>query len=284
MKICRYNDNALGVVRGDELIDVSEALDVLPELRWPLPPGDPLYRVFDNLKAVIGPLTKWGFVQRHESVNILSPVASPSKVIAAPVNYRDHVAEAQADEGINFGTEIKTIAEYGLFLKNPVPVGPGEGCALHFTDRRNDHELELAMVIGREGKNISREAALDHVAGYTMGLDMTVRGTEDRSLRKSIDGYTILGPWLVSADELADPDDLDFTIRVNDELRQQSNTKYQIYDCRALIEYASRFYTLYPGDVIMTGTPKGVGPVQPGDIMHCEFQGIGKMSVPVRAA
>ena len=282
MKLCRYNDNKLGVVDGQELIDVSEALEAIPQTGWPRPPGDAFIANLDNVKLLVGTLRKWGFVQRHGSVKILGPVANPTKVIGAPVNYKKHLEEAQADEGIHFGQQIKTIDEYGLFLKQNVLVGPSEGVALHFTDRRNDHEIELAMVIGREAKNISRDDALDYVAGYSIGLDMTVRGPEDRSMRKGIDGYSVLGPWLVTADEIPDPDNLDFEIRVNDEIRQKANTSDLIFDCRRLIEYASSFYTLYPGDVIMTGTPEGVGPVEPGDVMHCAFERIGAMDVVLR--
>ncbi len=284
MKLCRYNDNKLGVVEAEQLIDVSEALEAVPETRWPRANGDGFIAALDNVRVLVGTLRKWGFVQRHASVDILSPVVHPTKLIGAPANYAKHVAEAAADEGIHFGGEVKTIAEYGLFLKSPVLVGPSEGVALHFTDRRNDHEVELAMVIGREAKNVAREDALDYVAGYAIGLDMTVRGPEDRSMRKAADTYSVLGPWLVTADEIPDPDNLAMSISVNGETRQESNTSYQIFDCRQLIEYASRFYTLYPGDVIMTGTPEGVGPVAPGDVMHCEIERIGAMDVTVREA
>jgi 2-keto-4-pentenoate hydratase/2-oxohepta-3-ene-1,7-dioic acid hydratase in catechol pathway len=94
----------------------------------------------------------------------------------------------------------------------------------------------------------------------------------------------VLGPWLVTADEVGDPDNLDFSIHVGDELRQKSNTSMLIFDIPKLVEYGSSFYTLYPGDVIMTGTPEGVGPVQPGDVMHCWAEKIGSMDVAVRAA
>lgn len=103
-------------------------------------------------------------------------------------------------------------------------------------------------------------------------------------MRKAVDSYSVLGPWMVTADEIPDPDDLDFSLSVNGEERQRSNTRNLIFDCRRLIEYASRFYTLYPGDVIMTGTPKGAGPVKPGDVMSCEIENIGAMEVAVRAA
>ncbi len=103
-------------------------------------------------------------------------------------------------------------------------------------------------------------------------------------MRKACDGYSVLGPWLVTADEIDDPDTLELSISVNGEERQRSTTADQIFDCRRLIEYATTFHTLYPGDVIMTGTPEGVGPVQPGDVMHCEIERIGAMDVTVRAA
>ena len=113
---------------------------------------------------------------------------------------------------------------------------------------------------------------------------MTVRGSEDRSFRKSIDSYAVLGPWLVTADEIDEPGNLDFELSVNGETRQKSNTSQLIYDIPRLIEYAASFYTLHPGDIIMTGTPAGVGPVADGDVMVVEFERIGRMEVGVRAA
>jgi 2,4-didehydro-3-deoxy-L-rhamnonate hydrolase len=282
MKICRFNDDRLGVVDGETVIDVTGALDVIPATGWPAPVGDALIANLDAVCAKASGLVSSG--ERHElgSVVLKSPVANPNKVIGAPVNYYAHQDEAIADEGVSFGREIKTIDHYGLFLKSPVLVGAGEGVDLHFTDRRNDHEVEMSLIIGKTAKNVSYEDALDYVAAYSIGLDMTVRGTEERSLRKAIDSYSVLGPWLVTADEIADPDKLDFSIHVGDEERQNSNTDKLIFDCRKLIEYGSQFYTLYPGDVIMTGTPEGVGPVVPGDVMHCYCEGIGRMDVDVR--
>ena len=284
MKICRFDDDRLGLVDGDEVIDVTGALDVIPPATWPAPPGDALVSHLSAVCLEAGEFASAGTRHKLADVTLKSPVANPNKVIGAPVNYYAHQQEAIEDKEINFDREIKTIDHYGLFLKNPVLVGAGEGVALHFTDRRNDHEVELAMIVGKEAKNVSYDDALDYVAAYSIGLDMTVRGTEERSLRKAIDTYSVLGPWLVTADEIADPDKLDFSIHVGDEERQASNTDKLIFDCRRLIEYASSFYTLYPGDVIMTGTPEGVGPVVPGDVMHCYCEGIGRMDVAVRAA
>src|SRR5262249_2187187 len=141
--------------------------------------------------------------------------------------------------------------------------GPSEGIVLRKLDRRNDHEVELSVIIGKRANNVSSAEALRYVAGYAIGLDLTIRGPEDRSMRKSADSYAVLGPWLVTADEIPDPGDLNLKISVNGEERQNSSTKYMILGVPELIEFASSFYTLNPGDVIMTGTPEGVSPIQP---------------------
>jgi 2,4-didehydro-3-deoxy-L-rhamnonate hydrolase len=283
MRICRYNDDKLGLIKGDQLIDVTIALDDIPKTGWPRPHGDAMVANLEAIRGGIEQNRKMGYVQGVNNVVLKSPVANPTKIIAAPANYAKHVAEAQDDAGINFGRDIKTINEYGLFLKaNSALIGPGEGITLGHTDRRNDHEIELALIIGETAKNVSYDDALDIVAGYAIGLDNTVRGVEDRSLRKSLDSYAVLGPWMTTSDEIDDPDDLDFRLTVNGEIRQESNTRNLIFDCRKLIEYASRFYTLYPGDILMTGTPEGVGPIEPGDRLVCQMDIIGKMEVVVR--
>ena len=139
------------------------------------------------------------------------------------------------------------------------------------------------MVIGKPARNVSAADALNHVTGYCIGLDITIRGPEERSFRKSPDTYTVLGPWLVTADELNDPSQLAFTIAVNGEVRQDANTDDLVLGVRELIELASSFYTLHPGDVILTGTPQGVGPVRPGDVLLAKMDRIGEMRVNVEA-
>jgi len=178
-----------------------------------------------------------------------------------------------------------TIHSAGVFLKaSSSLVGPGEGIAVRKPDRRTDHEVELAFVIGRRASNVSRVDALQYVAGYAIGLDITIRGSEDRSLRKSPDSYSVLGPWLVTADEIPDPGTLDLEISVNGQQRQQSNTRYLILGVAELIELASSFYTLEPGDVVFTGTPEGVSPIEPGDRIVATIERVGTMEVAVRAA
>lgn len=283
MKICRFDDNRLGVVRGGRVHDVTEVLSGLPPLAWPVPPGDHFFNHLGSLRPKMEACADQVAGQPVDMVTLLSPVANPGKVIGAPVNYRLHLDESRADAGINFGSDIRTIREYGLFLKaSSSVIGPDRPVVADWPDRRIDHEIELAVVIGRPGFRISEAAALAHVAGYTIGLDMTIRGTEDRSYRKSLDSFTVLGPHLVTADELGDPGDLELELRVGGDLRQKSNTSLLVLGVAGLIAYASKAYTLWPGDVILTGTPEGVGPVRPGDTMHARIARIGAMAVQVR--
>ncbi|MBR0874144.1 fumarylacetoacetate hydrolase family protein [Bradyrhizobium tropiciagri] len=285
MRICRFNQDRLGVVTGDEVVDVSAALAALPQLSWPLAPGDHLIRNFAGLRSAIEQAMATG--QRHalSRVQLLSPIANASKVIAAPVNYALHLAEARADAGVNFGSDIKTIDHYGLFLKSSTSVvGAGDGIVLPDLERRIDHEVEVVAVIGRECADVSEREALDYVFGYCIGLDMSVRGTEDRSWRKSYDSFTVLGPYLVTADEIDDPGNLDLSLDVNGVQRQSSNTRALIFSIPKLIAYASAGYRLYPGDVIMTGTPEGVGPVVDGDLVTSSVTGLGTMQVKVVSA
>ena len=284
MKICRFDKDRLGIVQGDEVLDVTKALEAIPEQRWPIAQGDPLIMNFRRVLAAAKKLAPRAKKKPLAKVKLLSPVANPSKIIAAPINYNDHIAESIKDPGIAHGrTNIqKGIGEWGLFLKaNSSLIGFGEEIRLRWPERRNDHEVELALVIGKRGNKIPKERALEHVCAYSIGLDMTVRGPELQCFRKSIDTYSVLGPWLVTADEIADPNSLDLSITVNGETRQNSNTKYLVYDVQRLIEFGSSMYTLHPGDVIMTGTPAGVSPVQPGDTLHAYVQGVGEADIHI---
>jgi 2-keto-4-pentenoate hydratase/2-oxohepta-3-ene-1,7-dioic acid hydratase in catechol pathway len=282
MRLCRFDHDRLGLVLGSEIADVSAALDILPASRWPLPRGDLLIAHLDAVRGRVAALAATAPRRMLGQVRLDSPVANPSKIIAAPVNYMKHVEEARADAGIHFGADIKTIDHYGLFLKsNTSLIGPGEAVRLPPLGRRIDHEIELAVIIGREGYRIPEVAALDYVVGYAVALDMVIRGPEDRSWRKSFDTFSVVGPWLTTPDEVKNPGNLDFRIEVNGEIRQASNTKYLIFGLAKLISYASQAYRLYPGDIIMTGTPEGVGPVNPGDVMDCWIEQVGEMRVAV---
>jgi 2-keto-4-pentenoate hydratase/2-oxohepta-3-ene-1,7-dioic acid hydratase in catechol pathway len=282
MKLCRYDDQRVGLVQDGAVLDVTPVLEELGGFGYPLPRFDPFIASLDRLRPKIEFLAKNAKPIPLDRVKLLAPVANPGKIIAAPVNYAKHLQEALADKGIHHGNLVNEIHKAGMFLKATSSlVGPGEGVKLVHTDRRNDHEVELAVVVGRTAKNVNAAAALDCIAGYCIGLDMTIRGPEERSLRKSPDSYCVLGPWLATPDEVGDPGSLQVSITVNGEPRQDASTSDLILGVAELIAWGSSFYTLHPGDVILTGTPQGVGPVKPGDTMHARIERIGSMQVKV---
>jgi 2,4-didehydro-3-deoxy-L-rhamnonate hydrolase len=284
MRLCRFAEDRIGIVSGDQVFDATSAL-AGQSFRYPLPRFEPLIAYLGKLRPEIERAAQTAKPLSIAGVNFLSPIANPGKIVAAPVNYRKHLEEARADAAIHHQKQVEEIQRVGLFLKATSSlVGPSQGVMIRHPDRRTDHEIELAAVIGRPADRVTAERALDYVTGYCIGLDITVRGPEERSLRKSIDSYTVLGPWLVTSDELSDPSALDLVLKVNGEIRQHANTRDLIIGVAELIEFASSFYTLLPGDVLLTGTPAGVGPIQAGDVMSAAIANIGHMDVRVRAA
>lgn len=287
MRICRFNEGRWGIVVGDEVADVTQFISGRFEARYPFPTYDVLIAALPELGADLRRVSEKAARLPIAAVRFEAPVANPGKLVAAPINYRKHLDEVRDQVEIhnNNAAHLKQIREIGLFLKATSSlIGPGRAVRLREPERRTDHEIELAVVIGRVADRVSARAALDYVAGYAIGLDITLRGPEERSLRKSIDTYSVLGPWLVTTDELSDVSGLAFQLSVNDEPRQAANTRDLVVDVPGLIEMASRFYTLHPGDVLFTGTPEGVGPVKPGDTIHAAIEGIGEMEVAVEAA
>jgi 2-keto-4-pentenoate hydratase/2-oxohepta-3-ene-1,7-dioic acid hydratase in catechol pathway len=194
-------------------------------------------------------------------------------VIAYPINYHDH--------GVEMGQSYRANHQ-GFFLKPPSALsGAGEPIVVPRLDRRIDHECELALVIGKEGRNIPRERWQEHVFGYSCLIDVVVRGPEERVARKGFDTFCPVGPWIATADEVGDAAALRGRLWVNDELRQDANTRNLILDLPGMVEVASAVMTLYPGDIIATGTPAGVGPIQPGDRVRIEFERVGEMTLDV---
>lgn len=284
MKLLRFNDDRLGVLLGEQVADVSQALEVLPSHRYPLPRHDVLIAHLDRVRVEIDRLLPHAPRLPLAGLHLLSPVANPGKLVAAPVNYVKHLQEVLGDPSLHHQNRIDQIQRAGLFLKATSSlVGISAGVQLVLPERRTDHEVELAVVIGRTAKNVTAADALQYVAGYSIGLDITIRGPEERSLRKSPDSYSLLGPCLVTADELPQPGALALALSVGGVQRQSSNTSDLILGVAELIEFASRFYTLHPGDVIYTGTPEGVGPIQGGEEIQARIEGIGEIRVQVRA-
>lgn len=273
MRLCRFDGDRIGLVRGTLVHDVSALLADLPAQRWPIPPGDLLIAYLEPLRPAMDKLADRTPGRPLAEVKLGSPVANPTKIVAAAANFPEHLVTLKAQPG-----------ELGTLIKVPsCLVGPSEGVALRFPDRTNVHETELAVVIGRTGSDIPLDRALDHVAGYAIGLDITLRGREFPSICKSIDTYAVLGPWLVTPDEAGDVSALDFSLKVNGEPRQADNTSRFVFDVPRMIAFASTYMTLYPGDIIMMGNPPGAAPLKPGDVMEAVIDRIGSMTVAGRA-
>lgn len=284
MRFCRFRSDTpgavptadgsrLGVVRGDAVHDVTEVLSALPALRWPFPRADQVIANFATLRPRMEALADRSSPLPIDSVRMLSPIANPNKILLGVANYPEHVAATG-----------KQPREHGLFIKAvSALVGPSESVELRMLDRLTVHETELTIIIGREGTDIPRERALDHILGYAVGMDITMRGDETPSYNKSFDSFGVLGPWVVTREEIAEPNNLTIRLWLNGELRQDETTARMVVDVPSLVSFASSGMTLYPGDIIMTGNPRGASRIAPGDRMLAEIEAIGRMEVPVRA-
>jgi len=211
-----------------------------------------------------------------DGVRLATPVRWPNKLIAYPVNYHEH--------GVEMDNSAYRASSRGFFLKSPSSLsGAGEPITLpEPLGREVHHEAELAVVVGKGGRFIPRERALEHVFGYACLLDITIRGTDiERVMRKSYDSFTPIGPWIATADEVGDPGALDIRLWVGDELRQSANTREMVLDIPGQIEMAASAMTLEPGDIIATGTCAGVGPIVAGDTVTIEIERVGRMTVDV---
>lgn len=215
-----------------------------------------------------------GSCYRLEEVQLLAPV-TPTKIACVGRNYAEHAAE--------LGNEVP--AEPLIFLKPPSSVvGPNQPVVHPSISERVDHEGELAVVIGRRCRNVMEADALKYVFGYTVANDVTARDLQKKdgqwARAKGFDTFAPVGPWI---DTAFDPTDRTVRCLVNGEVRQQGTTSLMIYSIARIIAHITRFMTLEPGDLILTGTPSGVGPVRPGDVMTVEVEGLGAISNPVVA-
>jgi 2-keto-4-pentenoate hydratase/2-oxohepta-3-ene-1,7-dioic acid hydratase in catechol pathway len=274
VKIALFNEWKIGVIKEDRLIDIGRVVSWNTEN-----PQQSLVRLmanFDELKPQIEQYLSAAESIPLAEVRLRAPVPNPTKIVAAPVNYYLHQDEMNAQ----FNNAEYTIEKLGFFLKAPSSIiGPGDTIKLPFKDRRTDHEAELAFVVGKRAKDVPASEAHKYIFGYFALMDITVRGKEDRPWRKSFDTFTPIGPWIVTADEIENPNALGFRLWVNEEMRQSANTKDLIYDCYKFFEVASAAMTLEPGDILTTGTPEGVGPIKKGDIVRIQIDGIGEFSV-----
>lgn len=221
------------------------------------------------------------YVAVSPGARMTAPLRSPRKIIALGFNYALHAKEAV----------VAAPEEPIIFMKaGSSVIGPGETIRLPRGMGRMDHEVELAVVIGRKASGVSEKEAWACVAGYTICNDISARDVQTADLEKkhpwfrskSFDTFTPLGPWIVTADELRPPVHVGLECRVNGKLRQKANTRDLIFGIAQIIAWVSRHITLFPGDVISTGTPSGIGPVTGGDVISCMIEGIGELRNPVR--
>jgi len=213
---------------------------------------------------------------------LLAPLARPPRIIALGLNYAAHAAE----------TGKKPPKQPIFFVKaSTAVIGPDDPVVCPKGVGRIDHEVELAVIIGKGGRNITRKKAPRHIAGYTILNDVTARDMQSADmaasrpwfLSKSFDTFAPMGPCITLPDEIAEPAELALSLRVNGETKQESNTRDLIFSISEIIHRLSRHLTLEPGDVIATGTPSGISPIEPGDVMEAEVERIGVLRNPVVA-
>jgi 2-keto-4-pentenoate hydratase/2-oxohepta-3-ene-1,7-dioic acid hydratase in catechol pathway len=285
MKIAVFNDYRVGIVEGDSIYDVTAAF---PNASGAWPPVFMTQAIasWDTLLPQVQQARKSAVAIPLASVKLLPPNPCPVQVVAAPSNYRKHIAEMGALAVTKKGRSAR---EQGFFMKSTASLtGPARGIELpRGSGRRFDHESELAVIIGKTTRNVTRENALASVFGYSCLIDVTMRiekdvAEEERVMRKSFETFTPLGPWIVTADEVGDPQELSNQLFVNGECRQDANTRDMIVGVAELIELVSSVMTLYPGDVIASGTPEGIGPIKAGDKVTIRIAKIGEMTVDVK--
>lgn len=277
MRLAKFDGGRIGVViagaDGDHIVDVSDRAPV-PIDTWPPVADIALIARFAELRPSLEAAAGQRPSRPLSEVRLEAPVTWPNKLLAYPANYHAHIAEM---------TSQNRADKNGFFLKAASSIsGPNDPIVIPDIEGREvHHECELAIYVGKGGRHIERADALGHILGYSCLIDMTVRGQEERVMRKSFDTFCPLGPWIVTADEIDDPDQLDLRLAVNGEVRQEANTRDLIVDVREMIVLASSVTTLYPGDVIATGTPEGVGPLAEGDTVVITIDGVGSMTLPV---
>ena len=273
MKIARFDADRIGIVRGDKIIDVTGTIYGGPG-EWPPVAMNRLIAEFAEYRSKLDRASPGRAVPLN-SVRLLTPVPWPNKVVAYPVNYHEH--------GVEMGSSYRANNQ-GFFLKPPSALsGPADAIVLPVNSgRRIDHECELAIIIGKQGRDIRRADWREYVFGYSCLIDAVIRGKEERVTRKGFDTFCPVGPWIVTEDEIGDAvHSLQGRLWVNGELRQDANTRDLVLDIPGMIEIAASVMTLYPGDIIATGTPAGVGPMRHGDKVKIEFERVGSMDLDV---
>lgn len=307
MKLLTYSENnhshRLGIlVDENTIIDPQQAyIEQLTqqgqkrarEIASALLPSDPvefiangdvaLQKAKEAVDFALGHSEETSAIYKRDSVKIGAPVLKPNKIICVGLNYKNHIIEMKRD----FPAHPVIFAKFSTAI-----AGPNDSFPLHSDlTKKLDYEAELAFVIGKEGKNIKAEDALDYVYGYTVANDITARDMQKRTIQwlqgKTLDKSLPLGPVLVTKDEISNPHALDISLTVNGEIRQKSNTEQLLFNVNHLVEFLSGICTLEPGDIVCTGTPGGVGEaqnkfLQDGDVVKVEISGIGAIETIIK--
>jgi 2-keto-4-pentenoate hydratase/2-oxohepta-3-ene-1,7-dioic acid hydratase in catechol pathway len=291
MRLALFDDDRLGVVdaAGAALVDVTAAVpdwsnDVLGAGWWVR-----LVRDFAQRRDALERAAHGGAPIPLDRVRLRAPALNPTKIVAAAANYAAHVEEMRGGvlERVAGGVD-PALLDFDVFLKAPSALcGPSNQIVLPHgplvDGKEIHHECELTVVIGRRAHAVRAADALAHVFGYTIGLDVTVRGKGERVRRKSYDTFAPIGPWVTTADEIPDPMTLDIALTIDGTTRQAVNTRDMTVGVADLIEYASAAMTLEPGDLLMTGAPPGVGEIHPGETLVCTISRIGSFAIGVAA-
>ncbi len=299
MRLATYSDGTrehTGIVIGDRIVNAAAAAQAfgLPPCHDDLPgcirAGAPALATLREIARRCEADPSKGVPLG--SVRLLAPIPRPARnVVCVGLNYADHVAESKSVAGAD-------VPKFPVFFTKPpqTVIGPEDEIPWHgHVSTAIDWEAELAVIIGREGHDIAEDDALSYVFGYAIGNDITARDLQGRHQQwykgKGLDGFCPLGPVVVTADEIGDPQRLDIALRVNGETKQSANTRQMIFSVARLIADWSAGMTLLPGDILLTGTPSGVGVgrkppefLRPGDLVEAEIPAIGILRNRVAAA
>lgn len=285
----------IGVQSGEDLLNFTQMWRYFKEVKnFPHAPELPFLQLMveldyfskDTFSEVIEVVKEYRGLEElrvEEGINWQVPILRPTKILCLGRNYRAHAAELNntvPEAPMYFAKVPSTLLPHAGNIRIPAGIG------------RVDHELELALVMGKRGVNIPENKAMEYVAGYTIANDVTAREMQREeqkkgrpwTLAKGMDTFCPLGPWLVPADDIADPHQLTLELKVDGEVRQKGSTADMVYGIPELIAYISRFMTLEPGDIMLTGTPEGVGPILPGNRLEGSIEGLGKLINGVAAA
>lgn len=285
MRLVVWDEYRLGAWEPDGIHDLTDLVDgSAPAPAWAAPYRmNELIARWDELRPQVDRRRASSEPVPLDSVRLRAPTPRPRNFLAAPLNYVAHGAEMQGSLGSGGGTPL----ELGFFIKAggclADPGGPIELPPIE--DRRFDHEGEIGVVIGRRAAGVPPEAALDHVFGYTLVVDATMRMTEtrreERTMRKSFHSFSPSGPCILTADEVPDPAELSVKLWVDGELRQAGQLRDLVVDVAGLVAMGSAVLELQPGDLFATGSPAGVGPIRPGETVTVEAERIGRLELPV---